>query len=119
MYDMYHWDEADQHARPPSAAFARARDIYPGAEPPEPPRARYRPAGQLRSGSAPASTGRGGEIHPGEGPPEPPRGRYRPADQLRSGPGNGGRGRYAPAAWALQVALDRRDNGGDASPAQA
>ena len=88
MYDMYHWDdgEARQPARRRGAAFAGARGTGSLAEPQQPLHARYRPADQALLAPGPAG----------------------------EGAGDGDCGHHRGAAWAVQVALDRRDNGGDA-----
>ena len=53
----------------------------------------------------------------GENPPEPPAtsGRGR---RFSTGPAGRARAKQAPGVRAVQVALDRRDNGGDSSAAR-
>jgi hypothetical protein len=84
VYDMYHWDQPD-----PAAGSGTER---PGRR----VNATGRPRRQAHGVGRPAQPGRPG--------PAGPRGGAGPA---------GGTGPTGPAAHAVQVALDRRDNGGD------
>jgi hypothetical protein len=88
VYEMYHWDQPDP------AAVNGAE--HPGQ--------RAGGAGYRGRGARPA-----GLAGPA-GPPGPARRRAGQAGGIRhTGPGRG----TGPAAQAVQVALDRRDNGGD------
>jgi hypothetical protein len=85
VYDMYYWDQP----QPPGPPGPPGQAMLTGA------RHRGRPAGGARQPRPPA--------------PGIPRPRL-PADRTaHRGPANPA----GPAAQAVQVALDRRDNGGD------
>jgi hypothetical protein len=90
VYDMYHWDQPDPAA---GSGTERPRRRVNGTE---------RPRRQVHGAGRPAQPERPGPAGPGAstGPTGP------------AGPG-GGTGPTGPAAHAVQVALDRRDNGGD------
>lgn len=89
MYDMYRWDQAA-----PAPARRRAPD------------------GRPRPGTAPRTLMPNGAARPVPAPAQAARRGRASARPLAPG------GATGPAAQALQVALDRRDNGGDpATPA--
>ena len=86
MYDMYPWDSASQ-----------------GDYPPQPLRSVRNPARRApkpRNGSAPGGSASGGSASNGS---------------ARSSSALNGHARDITPAQAVQIALDRRDNGGDAA----
>jgi hypothetical protein len=86
MYDMYPWDSASQ-----------------GDYPPQPLRSVRNPARRApkpRNGSAPGGSALSASA---------------PNGSARNGSGLNGHARDITAAQAVQIALDRRDNGGDAA----
>ena len=91
MYDMYPWDSPSQ-----------------GDYPPQPLRSVRNPARRapkLRNGSAPGGSAPGGSALSGSAS----------SGSARSSSALNGHARDITPAQAVQIALDRRDNGGDAA----
>ena len=113
MYDMYQWDS------PAEAADAARRHLAASPWPAVLARgdAAANPARRVAASRGPAVLARGDD------PPEPPDSPEAPANsgygrRFSTGPAGRARAGQAPGVRAVQVALDRRDNGGDSSAAR-
>jgi len=95
MYDMYPWDSASQGDYPPQPL----RSVRNPARRAPKPRNGSAPDGSALSASAPSASAPNGSPSNGS---------------ARNGSGLNGHARDITAAQAVQAALDRRDNGGDA-----
>jgi hypothetical protein len=98
MYDMYPWDSASQGEYPPQPL----RSVRNPARRAPRPRDGSAPSGSARNGSARNGSATSGSAGNGTAP---------------SGKALNGHARDITPAQAVQAALDRRDNGGEARPA--